>query len=1753
MDNAIQSEVYEFPLSLAQKRLWVLSQFEGANVAYNMTGMLELDGPFRADVFGRCAAEMMDRHESLRTTFTQRGGELVQVVHGHLPLPLTFLDLSGGDAAANRAAVAQRLEAETRTPFDLENGPLFRLQLLQLAPGQYALLFCMHHIIADGWSLGIFVRELSTLYNAFVRNQPSPLPPLPVQYADFSLWQQEWIAAGGLDGQLAYWKKRLADAPALLELPTDGVRPAVQTYQGALFPFALPETLAARVYQSSREHGVSVFMLLLAAYQVLLYRYTQQTDVVVGSPAANRGRQELEHLIGFFVNTLVLRTDLGGNPTFAELLQRVKETTLGAFDHQDVTFEKILEEIKPERSPSYNPVFQVMFSLENFGDELPAWGDVRVRMHRVEGRFAKFDLTLAMREHQGQLQGAWEYNPALFTEETIARMAGQFRLILEAAVGAPGQPIDAINLLTAAEAAQLETWNRTEAAYPQEACFFELFEAQARLTPRRTAVVDEAATLTYQQVNERANRLARRLLEAGVAPGTPVGVCLGRSADLPVVLLAVMKTGAAYIPLDPAYPADRIAFILEDAAVPLVVSQAAVADALPPSRARVLLADEAPEVPGDAAGQDLGIRVAPSAPVYIIYTSGSTGQPKGVRVPQRALVNFLFSMAQKPGIGADDRLLAVTSLSFDIAGLELYLPLLVGAAVVVAGREAAADGELLARLLEQHNITLMQATPSTWRLLLGAGWEGKADLKVLCGGEAFSRDLANRLVALTASVWNMYGPTETTIWSTVQRVEASSRPVPIGTPIANTQIYLLDANGRPVPVGVPGELYIGGDGLALDYLGRPALTAEKFVPHPFRDAPARLFRTGDLARFLPGGAVEFLGRKDFQVKVNGFRIELGEIESQLEAVEGIAEAVAVARGGEAGGKRIVAYLQAPETGRPSVERLRAALQKKLPAYMIPATFVYLDALPRTPNGKTDRKALPEPVLDRGRLETAYQAPVTGPEKVLSQVWAEVLGVAEVGVHDNFFTLGGASLQSIQVANRATAAGLLVKPEMLFEHQTVHELARAARPVAGLSTGRTWTDQPEVVLTPDLVHDHQAPAPDAAPRQNLIIESLAAYLPPNEVTSRAVVQGCANPVRFPLERLTGIYSRRVVGENEYAIDLAARAMEKCFAQSGYGPGDIDVLLSCNVFRMDGPQRIALEPSTAVRLKQRFGCDRAIAFDISNACAGIFTGIVTARALVGRGVARRVMLVSGEYLTHLTDTAQHEIVDYMDSRISALTVGDSGLAMILEASADPARGFLDVDMFTMGGYSDLCVVKATREAQGGLILNTDAIRMAEAGHAEASRHALRTLKKNRWAGRDIDYIIMHQASSTTTANTMREVNRIFNDNFANPDNTIDNIRERGNTGTTTHWLAVLDTVARGRITAGDRVTFCISGSGLNLGTALYTFDDLPERLRRFAQTGEPAPKRERVEAPGYVLPRGAQDRVRIAGTGLVRSGEKGATTALDMAAAAAEGCLARVPVNRQDIGLVIYGGVYRDEFLFEPAMATLLTGRLNINATVAAVAEDRRSLVFDVFNGGVGFLQSLFTAIHLLEPGPGGLALVATAEVENNAALAGRERVGLEEAGSALLLANAPASRTGFGNFVFRTFPEHLDAYTTEGQWRGAEVAVEKQVHAGYARALAACIAETLPLLLEKEGLSAGDVNLFFPPQLPGDFHDRLAAATGLAAEKLVQVPGLEKDLFTSSIPFALDYAERSGLVRPGDVGVLIGAGSGIQVGCAVYYF
>jgi amino acid adenylation domain-containing protein len=1035
------------PLAYSQERMWFIHQLQPESSAYNLALGLRLRGSLDENALRRAMQRIVERHDSLRTRIVSVDGQPTQVVEPELLVELTRVDLRTLPAASRDVEMRERIRHLAAAPFDLARLPLMRLALLRLDEQEQVLAIIMHHVISDAWTYSILARELGALYHAYSKADPDPLPPLTLQYADFAAWQRDHFTGERLEKQVDYWRQRLDGVP-VLSLPTDHPRLPMQRGHGSMVTVTPEPSLLEALRALSRAQNTTLFMTLLSAFVVLMHRYSGQQDFAIGVPIANRHHQASEKLIGTLVNTLALRFDLSGEPSFLELLARVRDASLGAYAHQDLPFEQLVAKLDLARDLSHGPLFQVMFDFINVAAPETRIGDLSLSLVEVDRGAAQFDLTLVVMDTRASQHFSFEYDSDLFERETVERMMAELMCLLRNALVHPEQSISEIELLPASERRLLlESWNDTEAEFSNDRCLDQLISDQARRSPDALAVRHGELRLSYGELEQRSDDLARYLRGLGVGSDVPVGLCLERSLDMVVALLGVLKAGGAYVPLDPAFPRERLRYMLDDSEAPVLLTQASLAEWIGGDDAArtVVLMDQDWEAIESAPHAAPPPRRSPDDLAYLIYTSGSTGKPKGVELPHRAVVNFLESMRQEPGLTAADVLLSVTTLSFDIAVLELYLPLITGATTVVVDRELNYDGQRLGEVLDQVGATVMQATPATWRLLLDAGWPGRPGLKALCGGEPLPRDLAQQLLGRVDSLWNMYGPTETAVWSTTRRISSVETPITVGHPIANTRTYILDERQQPVPLGVSGELWIGGEGVARGYRKRPELTAERFRPDPFNPQPgARMYATGDLARFRPGGDIEVLGRLDFQVKVRGFRIELGEIEDALSQIDGVHQAVVSARDDDLGVKRLVGYLLAesadPEA-RPSVTELRHRLLESLPDYMVPGQFVFLDTLPLTPNGKIDRLALPEPEALRPSLEQHYEAPRTPFEVTLAEICADLLQLDRVGIRDNFFALGGHSLLATRmVARIRESLGAEVPLRIFFDRPSVAELA-----------------------------------------------------------------------------------------------------------------------------------------------------------------------------------------------------------------------------------------------------------------------------------------------------------------------------------------------------------------------------------------------------------------------------------------------------------------------------------------------------------------------------------------------------------------------------------------------------------------------------------------------------------------------------------------------------------------------------------------
>jgi amino acid adenylation domain-containing protein len=1041
-NSSAAGEVFVFPASFSQERLWFLDQLTPGTPVYNVAGTTSLATWLDVDALERSLNEIVRRHEALRTTFAAIDGQPMQLIAPTLTMPLRVIDLQHLSGAECQAEAERLARAEAVQPFDLAHGPLLRALLLRRTH-DHLLVLVMHHIISDGWSIGIFFSELTALYETFSTGRPSLLPEIPLQYADFAEWQHRRLQGETLARLLSYWREQLQDPLATMALPADHARPPMQSFRGALETFTLSAPVMASLKALSQQESATLFMALLAAFKVLLQRYTRLDDVVVGSPIANRNRPEIEGIIGFFVNTLILRTDLSGNPSFRELLRRVREVTLGAYSHQDLPFEKLVEELKPERRLNHNPLFQVMFVFQN----IPTHSQLVASpvAPEITTGTAKFDLTMILMEMQDGLSGVIEYNTDIFEADRIKRAAQHFVNLVESIAQNPDRRIGELALLSSVERRLLLVeWNHTERPFPAVGVH-QLVETQAMEKPDAVAAVFKGERLTFRELDGRANQLAHRLQANGVGLETVAGVCLPRSLDMLVAVLAVLKAGAAYLPLDPGYPSERLAFMLSDTEAPVLLTTRELSERFPGIAAQVLYVDE----PIDEVERAISVDVAPENLAYVIYTSGSTGRPKGVAMTHRSMVNMISWHAQQ-SVGR--RTLQFAPLSFDVSFQEIFTTWSTGGTVVLITEAERLDSRELLRLISSENVERLFLPPVALQQLaetVNDSDQFPAVLReVITAGEqlTITPNIVQFFTRLNDCVLrNHYGPTETHVVSQFT-LDGDPKEWPkfpaIGRAIANVKLYVLDRELQPVPVGVPGEIYAGGVCAARGYLQRPALTAERFVPNPFSDTPGeRLYNTGDLVRYRAGGDLEFIGRIDQQVKLRGFRIEPGEIELVLVEHPSVRDAVVGVYESDAGYGRLVAHVVPQDPNVPASDELRNFLRRKVPEYMIPSAFEVIDTLPLTASGKVDRNALPSISNERPQLAVGYVAPRTPLEESLATIYSQLLGLDRVGIHDSFFNLGGHSLLATQLVSRVRSVFRVDVPlPMIFEAPTVAELA-----------------------------------------------------------------------------------------------------------------------------------------------------------------------------------------------------------------------------------------------------------------------------------------------------------------------------------------------------------------------------------------------------------------------------------------------------------------------------------------------------------------------------------------------------------------------------------------------------------------------------------------------------------------------------------------------------------------------------------------
>ncbi|MGV0838480.1 amino acid adenylation domain-containing protein [Mycolicibacterium thermoresistibile] len=1752
LKQKVEASASTHPLSYGQRSMWFLYQLAPGSPAYNISYAGRICGPLDRVALQRAAQALIDRHAVLRTTYAVRDGQPVQLIHPRWPVQITCHELGSADTEFD-----QWLRRETNRPFDLETGPVFRLSLVRRASGEQILVLVVHHIAVDFWSIDILLDELRVLYAA--EHGAPPLPPCAHRYVDHAERQHRMLAGAEGERLWTYWRDRLAGDLPVIELPMDRPRRVAQTYRGAVHRFTIDQELTAALKKTGRGAGATPYMTLLAAYTALLHRYSGQNDILIGSPFAGREQSGLDGVVGYFANPLVLRFDLGGDATFDSLLGDVKQTVLDALAHQEYPFTLLVERLKPVRDVGHAPLFQVSFAWEQhrrFREGLDAASAASLELQTVhigQGG-APNELMMLMGERDGELVCALQYNTDLFDAASIERMAGHFTTLLGGIVAAPQTRLSELPLLTDAERSQQAAWNETGVRFDAPECLHEIVAATARRNPAAVALTATGGEMSYGELDRRAEALAYRLQRLSVGPDTIVPVLLDRSPDLVVALLAVLKAGGAFMPIDPAQPVNRIAAILSSAPeVPVCLTHRRHSELLSGFTGQRLYLDVPSSDPTDAVAAPAGTTSANLA--YVIHTSGSTGMPKGALNTHRGICNRLLWMQQADPLTGDDRVLHQTPVTFDVSVLEIFWALISGARLVIAEPDGHKDIGYLVRTMAEQAVTAAFFVPSTLRAVLAEPTvtDCVALRHVSCGGEPVPYELTQRFLAtLNAELWNEYGPAEAAVTATYFACRRGwpGPSVPIGRPIANVQVHLLDAARQPVPVGVPGELYIAGAGVGRGYLNRPDATAAHFLPNPFADHPGQLmYRTGDLARYLPDGNIEYLGRADDQVKVRGVRIELGEVEAALQQHPKVAEVAVVAGKDQRGNPRLLAYLVAV-TEAPSTAELRRFLIDRLPAAMVPAVFYVTSALPHTGSGKLDRRALTAAAQTAPEEEQEFVAPRTPAEQILADIWREVLEVERVGVHDDFFALGGCSTHSLEVTVKAAAAGMPLTPEAVFLCGTVAQLAAEYGPTVGAVPEEDTDDEDrkeDETAVPTPISAGPAPTADQVTR-NTVIESIGTYLPAEAVSTETVLARCATEIGIPMERLTGIKNRRMVAPGEFSIDLARQAVADCLSRSSYEPDEIELIIACNISRCDGPgHKFVFEPSTAARLRDQCGFANAVAFDISNACAGMWTGIKVADAFLHSGLVQSAMVVSGEYITHLTETAQKEIEGPMDARLACLTLGDAGAAVILERGPNSRVGFHDIDMATLGRYSKLCVAKVTEQSHGGAIMVTDSIGGTAVAVKAAVPYVSAVMQRHGWRPQGCDHLLIHQTSESSLNDAMLAINRVFGKSAAHPGNTIFNLAERGNTASTSHFVALKDHILGNRIQSGDHTVFGISGSGQTVGAALYTFDDLPDRLRRGARAARgraPATARaHRNELP-------AARRVRIAGIGIASAERSETCGSVELAVRAARAGLQDSGIDPASVGLLMHAGVYRDEFVSEPAIAAFLAGELGLNDDIRS-PDGPKTLAFDVLNGAVGFLNACHVAIQMLDASDVDGAMVVASEIENNASHSGHPLLGITEMGSAVVLGTGDGT-VGFGQFVFRHHPEHADAFTTYTRNRDGRTWLQIDRDPKLTAHYLDCIPAAVDELLEREGLAPSDIAAVFPPFLPPAGRTELASRLDLPSARFVDLP-VDADPFSSALPYGLQLAAQQGLMRSGDVGLIITVGSGLQVGCTTYRF
>jgi amino acid adenylation domain-containing protein len=1733
----------EVPLSFGQQSLWFLYRTALESPAYNEVLALDLRGEIDVALLRRALDAVVDRHPLLRARYADRQGRAVQWIAPESVVPLASIAREG----ASDEEIRGLMRSLAASPFELSEAPPLRLWAIRRAPRHQIWLLSVHHIASDAASLRQIVHEIFSAYAALGSGATADLGAPPAPYREFVEVERR---AAGDPALRAFWRSALPNPAGTARLP-------VLDHRGdelRVSRFALPPSLVGSARNAAREHKVTLYVLLLASFNALLQRYTGEDEITVGTPATGRIDPRLRSTVGYLLNTVPIRTRVSGASTFADWLRETEASVTASLRHQMYPFMQIVEDANVPRDARVTPIFQVLFGLlrapksDVLGAALLAQdpdravtvGQLELRVLPVERPAAQFDLTVDVVDSDARVDVVWRSREAAFESEFIVRMHAHWTRLLEAALREPHADVYKLPMLSPEESRRiLCQWNQAPAAPADRTCLHQLVESQARLTPRAVAVVHGPACLSYAELNGKANTLARGLQAAGVRRGDVVAVVMGRGLPVPVAFLAVMKAGAAFLPLDPAWPLQRLERLVESAEVRVGLSDAGSAQAASGIRS---IAVHVADVETLNETEDLGLVQSADDAIYAIPTSGSTGTPKLAVNAHRGVVNRLHAMSRAYGDAANEVVVQTTHHVFDSAVWELFWPLTRAGRTVIPDWTDGLDLDGLIELVAREHATTLDLYPSTFDLLVGRiESDARARRKlvsvrhVIVGGEAVRPGTVARFMELAAGVkvTNFYGPTEASIGSISHEIGRGERAVPIGRPIPGTAAVICDRHLGLMPIGAVGELVLGGDCVGLGYRGDAAGTEAAFVPNPFPELWGdRLYRTGDLARYRSDGSIEYVGRRDEQIKLHGFRISLADINAAVETHPAV-EASATVCTGSGDARKIVSYVVPARDGAAAdPRRIRRELGDQLPRYMVPTMIVLLDELPRDSSGKLATRLLPPVELAREAREHA--PPRDAAERWLAKVWSEVLDVRDIGVHDSFFDLGGASIATLQVEAHARDAGIALRAVQIFEHQTIAELAAAlegvnwTRIAAPLEGGTASVDTPESPLV-------STSAQPSAMR----IASLGVYLPERRETLAERIQGARTRVRFPLAQMTGIRSVSVAAEAETALELARRAAEDCLMRSSIPRGQIEAVIWCAISRADGPRSFVLEPSMASQLCAALDIHPPYAFDVANACAGTFTGLVVAQSLLANGVASAVLVASGELISPLSATAQRELSEeFLDNRLACFTLADSGLALLVDRSSVPGVGFQALQLFSLGRYALDCVGKASAT---GPIMQNEPITASEARNLPGARHASAVLRAHGWTGRP-QHVILHQTSETTLRDAIKEASRVMGTSL-DTENVVFNVSQRGNTATNSHFVALLDEIERGRIRAGERIVFGVSGSGQTLGTALYQLDDLPDRLRHGARSPE------RATPPRTVSP--ASRPVRVLSTGSAYGGSACGSSFADGARRAAATCLGGWSGRPSEIDLVIFGGVYRPEFLSEPALAAILAGDLDINATMDS-AQDRRTLAFDVIDGALGLLTGLHVASELIGAGQGRTALIVAAEADPEGHVEGRGAFPIEAAASAVLIEASP-TRPGFEHFCFRSYPGLVAARRARAQWgaRGCALAIEESP--GISGYYLECMRTAVSDFCKETGLSVSSFDHVLLPFWTRSVAGELASAVGARSSQLYWHPEEGSDLFTSWFCMALSSIQASGRARPGENALIIAVGSGIRVGCTTYRF